>query len=177
MARLLSADDAERLRSLPLTYEPSADEVPDLPGRHTFRRTCQLRSDDLSAAADALMAWRVHEAAGLGVEASTPAVAKDTVIRLTLGVRPLLVRAPCRVVRVIEDVGRVGFAYGTLDGHPESGEELFLLERTPEGVSFTVAASSRPATMLARAGGPLTTGLQRLVTARYLRALDRIMTQ
>jgi uncharacterized protein (UPF0548 family) len=34
------------------------------------------------------------------------------------------IRVPCRVVYVLDEPERRGFAYGTLPGHPESGEEL-----------------------------------------------------
>lgn len=42
-----------------------------------------------------------------------------------LGIRVL---ASCRVVYLLEEAGEIcrsGFAYGTLDGHPECGEERF----------------------------------------------------
>ena len=38
-------------------------------------------------------------------------------------------------------------------------------------VDFGISAFSRPASRLARLGGPLTTSAQRLMTARYLRTL------
>ena len=34
------------------------------------------------------------------------------------------VRAPCRVVYVVDEPDRRGFAYGTLPGHPEIDGEL-----------------------------------------------------
>ena len=37
-------------------------------------------------------------------------------------------RIPARVVYVVDEPARRGFAYGTLHGHPESGEEAFLVE-------------------------------------------------
>ncbi|AKU19266.1 hypothetical protein VV02_24080 [Luteipulveratus mongoliensis] len=160
-----------------MSYERRVGEWPDLPGRRTFRRARLIGRDDLTAAAGALMSWRVHEAAGLRIEPSTATVAMGSVVRLSLRIGRLAVKAPCRVVEKIEDADRVGFAYGTLLGHPESGEELFLLERTERGVTFTVAASSRPSSILARVGGPVTHGVQQLVTSRYLRAFDRLPHQ
>lgn len=81
--------------------------------------------------------------------------------------------APCRVVFIIDEANRRGFAYGTLPGHPVSGEELFLVSydsRTEEVVA-AVTAFSRHATWWSRLGAPVTLAAQRLVTARYLRAL------
>jgi uncharacterized protein (UPF0548 family) len=80
--------------------------------------------------------------------------------------------APCRVVYLINEPGKRGFAYGTLPGHPERGEEAFLIEQHHDGtVSFIITAFSRPATPLARAVGPAGRVIQRHLTARYLRAL------
>ena len=94
---------------------------------------------------------------------------------MRLGVGALALRIPCRVIDVIDELNRRGFSYATLPGHPESGAERFLLERDETGaVRFTVAAVSKPATLLARAGGPLTRATQDAMTRRYLRALDRL---
>ncbi|MFC8501606.1 DUF1990 family protein [Pedococcus sp. NPDC057267] len=125
-------------------------------------------------AAEDLLAWRVHQRAGLRVAASGPAV-PGAVVDMRLGPGPLSVRIPCRVVSVVDEPDRGGFAYGTLPGHPESGEELFLLHSGADGrITFTITAFSRPATALARLGGPLGTLVQDVMTRRYLAALDRV---
>lgn len=75
---------------------------------------------------------------------------------------------------MIEEPHRRGFTYGTLPGHPEAGEERFLLEQHPDGhLSFTITAYSRPATTLARMAGPLNRAAQLVMTRRYLKAMDR----
>ena len=77
------------------------------------------------------------------------------------------------MVELVDEPRRRGFSYGTLTGHPETGEERFLLERLDDGrVTLTITAISRPASTLARLGGPLTRAAQRWMTQRYLRALD-----
>lgn len=82
------------------------------------------------------------------------------------------ISAPCRVVYVVDEPRGTGFAYGTLSGHPESGEEAFIITRAEEGtVTFTITAFSRAATVLAKAAGPVGRALQRQMTGRYLRAL------
>src|SRR5438067_5733618 len=67
----------------------------------------------------------------------------------------------CRVVYVVDEdgpVSRFGFAYGTLPGHAESGEERFLVEwdRADDAVWYDILAFSRPRHPLARLGYPLT---------------------
>lgn len=93
----------------------------------------------------------------------------DTAI-MRIGLWPADV--PARVVYVVDEPDRRGFAYGTLPGHPESGEEAFVVERRPDdSVWLTVRAFSRPASALFRIGSPAMRLLQAVYTARYLRAL------
>ena len=80
--------------------------------------------------------------------------------------------APCRIVDVVDQPGRFGFAYGSLVGHPEQGEESFLVERTGTRTSFRIDVCSRPGHPLVRAGGPVARRVQSVLTQRYLRALQ-----
>ncbi len=78
-----------------------------------------------------------------------------------------------RVVYVVDETHRKGFAYGTLPGHPESGEEAFVVELDGDGtVTFTITAFSRPSSRLARVAGPVNRAVQRWITGRYLRSLQ-----
>jgi uncharacterized protein (UPF0548 family) len=79
------------------------------------------------------------------------------------------------VVYTITEADRRGFAYGTLPGHPERGEEAFLVTITDgTDVHFRIRAFSRPATLPARLGGPLTRLAQQYATDRYVKAARRI---
>lgn len=170
----LAPDRADRLRAAPLTYDRSSTPPA---GFARFSRTVALRRTDLDGAAVDLLRWRIHECAGLVVRATGPA-AEGTVVEMRLGLGPASVRIPCRVVALVEEQDRRGFSYGTLPGHPECGEEEFLLERLTDGsLRFTVSAFSRPATRLARFGGPVTGVVQRAMTRRYLEAPDRLVSR
>lgn len=120
-------------------------------------------------AADAVMRWGMLRGAGVRVEASTEVAAVGSEVLVGLG--PL--RAPCRVVYVVDEPDRRGFAYGTLPGHPESGEELFCVRYDPasEAVYAEVTAFSRHGTWWSRLAGPITSLAQRVISRRYLRAL------
>ena len=123
-------------------------------------------------AANAVLSWQAQLRAGLGVSASSATAEPGSVVLLGLGAGRIRIGAPCRVVYVVSEPGRQGFAYGTLPGHPERGEEAFLIGQHDDGtVTFTVTAFSAPATMLARAAGPAGRAIQRHITTRYLRAL------
>lgn len=168
----MSAAEVVRLRAAPFSY-PDVGGTADLdsaPARHrVLRRTTEVGSSFDEAVAR-LMSWRVHEAAGLRVRASSPQVAEGEVVEMQIPWLPGL-RIPCRVVTVVEAPDRVGFAYGTLPGHPESGEEAFTVARSAGRTTFSITAFSRPATRLARLGGPVTVLGQEYFTRRYLAAL------
>ncbi|AAT89280.1 conserved hypothetical protein [Leifsonia xyli subsp. xyli str. CTCB07] len=94
----------------------------------------------------------------------------SAVLRVQVG--PFHFSAPVRVVAVVDEPNRRGFAYGTLKGHPESGEELFLVEFREDGtVWFVLRALSRPSNALFWIASPLLGAMQRRFTARYLRSL------
>jgi len=165
---------ASALRAAPFAYAEVGASAGELPaGYRTVHRRGVLERRDFDAAVEDLLRWRVHERAGLWVAASGPVTDNDTVVDMRFGVGPLAIRIPCRVAYVVAERDRVGFAYGTLPGHPESGEESFVLTRLRDGrITFTITAFSRPATRLARLGGPVTRVVQDRVTDRYLRAAE-----
>jgi uncharacterized protein (UPF0548 family) len=81
-------------------------------------------------------------------------------------------RNSCRVVYTIDEPERFGFAYGTLPGHMECGEELFLLEKDADGtVWYTIRAFSKPRHWLARLGYPA----MRYFQARFRRDSAKAM--
>jgi uncharacterized protein (UPF0548 family) len=124
--------------------------------------------------ADSLLRWGLQRGARIRVAASSDAVEADAVAVLRLGWGPLAVRAPVRVVYLVEEPDRRGFAYGTLPGHPESGEELFVVEYARDGaITLRITAFSRPRSVLARCAGPVGVLIQRWITRRYGRALAR----
>ena len=49
-----------------------------------------------------------------------------------------------RVLYTVDESDHFGFAYGTLRGHAERGEERFLVERADDAVWFDLFALSRP---------------------------------
>jgi uncharacterized protein (UPF0548 family) len=170
----MTVDAAARLRVARLSYSEVGRTAGGLPdGYHHTRRAAPLGSDPQAFAdeATALMSWQLHLRAGINVSASGPATAgADVLLHARLGL--LRLAAPCRVVYVVDRPGRCGYAYGTLAGHQESGEEAFTISQDDDdAVSLTIIAFSRPATWLARVAGPIGHAVQQQLTGRYLRAL------
>jgi uncharacterized protein (UPF0548 family) len=108
------------------------------------------------------------------VRATGPASRPGTVVVLTAGLDRLGYDIPCRVVWAETEGDERGFAYGTLPGHPESGEECFLVRLTPEGdVVYEIQVFFRLASRAARLAGPLALLMQRIATDRYVAAIRR----
>jgi uncharacterized protein (UPF0548 family) len=164
--------DLHQLATRPLTYAQvgaTAGALPD--GYHHIDVAARIGDGRprFEQAADAVMRYGIQRGSGLGVQASSDVAAVDTVLLVRFGV----LRAPCRVVYVVDEPDRRGFAYGTVAGHPESGEELFSVRYDPadDVVYAEVRAFSRHATWWSRAAAPVTWAAQRVITRRYLRAL------
>ena len=125
------------------------------------------------SATTAIGTWRVHRDAGLVVLAEGPPLLGSTVAMsapLPVG----YIDVVCRIVDVVDQPGRFGFAYGTLPVHPEQGEETFTIVRgAGEEIVFEITAASRLRHPLARACPPIARRLQRSATSRYLDAMTR----
>lgn len=133
--------------------------------------------------ADGILTFGLHRRSSLRVHAGARAVAGGTVV-LGFGLGALRMKIPCEVVWVEEthttndnDGGprRAGFGYGTLPGHPESGEESFTAILDTDGsVFFELHAYSRHANWFYRLGAPAARFCQELVTRRYLAAARQL---
>lgn len=145
-------------------------------GYHLFTRRRRIgRGRALFERAGAeVMAYRMLDGAGVFHSASSPVAAPGTRVVVRLGVGPVAISAACRVVYVVDEPDRRGFAYGTLPGHPVSGEELFEVEYDPadESVYAVVTAFSRPAVWYLRLAGPLARLGQRRMADRYISAVS-----
>jgi len=172
------SSDPASYRTAPLTYPEvggtASESMPS--GYHHVRQSRSLGHgvEVFDEAARRLLHWDMHRGAGLTVRATSAAAEPEAIVVLGLGP----IRIPCRVVDVIDDRAdddsrERGFAYGTLPGHPERGEERFVVrfdERTG-AVSAHIRAFSTAGSAVVALGGPLNRLVQRVATRRYLDAL------
>ncbi|MFJ7592411.1 DUF1990 family protein [Streptomyces sp. NPDC097617] len=122
------------------------------------------------SAGTAVTTFHAHRASGMRVLADVGAVRPGSRVVVGIGLGPLRIDAPCQVIWTAYEPARIGFAYGTLAGHPECGEESFMVDMDPDGtVWFTVTAFSRPNAWYTRLAGPVVPFLQ----LRYARRLGR----
>jgi uncharacterized protein (UPF0548 family) len=171
----MPSETRDRLADAELTYPEVGRTAGSLPAGYHHLTQSELIGHGhrlFTDAGNAVLQWQVQIRAGLEVSVSAPTAVQGAVVVLGLGIGPFRLRAPCRVVYVVDGPSRRGFAYGTLAGHPESGEEAFMVEHHDDDtVSFAVTAFSRPSTWLAKIAGPLGRIAQDRMTARYLSSL------
>jgi uncharacterized protein (UPF0548 family) len=153
------------------------DDFP--PGFHhdRYERSLGRGSEVFQHAKRGLQTWQAHKVPGVRVAPPGTEIEPGATVIVTLGLLVALA-VPCRIVEVVDQPKRWGFAYGTLPGHPEEGEESFVVTWADDDtVRFSVQAFSRPADRLGRLAAPLGRRLQQAGSARYLIALQRYVDQ
>lgn len=177
--RVVRSSRLERWRADYESVELSYAEVGATRGRmphgyhHThFRREIGKGEESFRRAANLLMTWRMQRGAGMGVAAEGPATEGQTVA-LGVGV-PFALLIPCRVVYVVDEPRRRGFGYGTLPGHPERGEEAFVVTMDDaDKVWLEITAFSRPGLLVTVVLGYLNPVIQHVALRAYARSMRR----
>lgn len=130
--------------------------------------------DDFERAGTGLRAWVCHGGIGATVHPAAAPIRSGVTVVVAVPFGPCTVVVPNRIVGVVEEERRFGFAYGTLPGHQERGEESFVVELLDDGaVVGTITVDAAPASSAARAAAPAVRGLQRRAMRRYLMAWQR----
>jgi uncharacterized protein (UPF0548 family) len=118
-----------------------------------YRRRLGTGEGAFGAACDGLRNWACHDGAGLIRVPERPELVPATTLVQAIQLGPVHVLAACRIVYVVDEPGRFGFAYGTLSLHAEQGEEAFLVSRDGDGeVWLDITVFSKPRHPLARLG-------------------------
>ncbi len=114
------------------------------------------------AAKEAIRHWRMFPAPWTFITPSDAPIQVGTVVAMTARVWGIWWLNSCRIVYTMDEPNRFGFAYGTLPGHVECGEEIFMVERTEAGtVRYVIKAFSKPRHVLARLAYPVARAHQR----------------
>lgn len=175
----MGSDRLTRLADLGLTYREVGATGTALPEGYGHLGRNQLIGqgrEAFDAAAELLMTWGMHRAAGLTVEATAPRAAVGVDVLIDIGPSFVPITAPCRVIHTIDQPDRIGFTYGTLEGHPEHGEESFSILLDGDDVRFVLIGFSKPATLASRLSGPIGRGIQRRLLDRYTAAVRAAAT-
>jgi uncharacterized protein (UPF0548 family) len=149
----------------PFSYEAAGctrEELPAMPGWNVDRQRVHLGRgrEVFERAKRAICQWEMFPQALARICNPDQAPQQDLVVGVLYKVRlvPLWILFPARVVWIVDEPRRFGFAYGTLPGHPECGEERFVAQwnESDDSVWYDLLAVSRPAHWLARIGYPYT---------------------
>ncbi|MGD9796008.1 MAG: DUF1990 family protein [Acidimicrobiia bacterium] len=170
LARLANASANDSLTYTPIGICSSVD----VPRGYRIDRWSTNLGDGkavFDTATDAIRRWQPHRGAGLLVSTDTPP-STGMIVAMAAPLPVGYIEAVCRVVLVVDEPDRFGFAYGTLPIHPEQGEESFMVTRHDDDtVTFDIVAVSRPRHLLARAVPPIARRLQHAAVNRYLEAM------
>lgn len=153
---------ARRLRqqALAWTYpNPGCTRTGEFPkGYDIDSAECRLGSGEavFARARLALRDWRQFPSSWVSIDDPRPHVQTGSTLTLTARAMGIWWVNACRIVYVLDEPRRFAFAYGTLPGHVEQGEERFQVEQRPDGsVWYSILAVSRPRHWAARLGYPI----------------------
>lgn len=119
------------------------------------------------AAKNALRGWRQFQLGWVEPWPADVPIFGNEVVAIVARLGPVYWLNACRIVGTDEERGssieRLSFAYVTLPGHAECGEERFRVEwnHADDSVWFDILAFSRPQHVLARLGYPVVRLLQK----------------
>ena len=168
--------DAARAADVTYDHVGSTLAPADWPERtpRVRRRTLGAGAQVFAAAVDRLRTWVPQRALGALVHPHDAVLEEGATILVELRLGPVSVVVPDRIVTLVDEPRRFGFAYGTLPGHAETGEESFLVERADDEagtVTATVTVDAAMGTWAARLATPAVVTIQRVAVDRYLKAL------
>ena len=130
------------------------------------------------SACNALRAWTQFPNVWTQIDPVQAPIIDGTVVTMVAHTFGLVTMNACRIVYAINEPNRFGFAYGTLPGHVECGEERFLIQMTDRGeVWYEILAYSRPRHWLARLGYPLARLAQSRFRKESCEAMRRIVAK
>ena len=162
-------------RGQPFTYsEVGATNATPPSGYNVDHNRIQLGAGQSTyeRAVTALKQWRQFDLRWVAIVPRGVAVAAGATVAVKARAFGTWSLNACRVVYVIDESRRFGFAYGTLPDHVECGEERFLIEWLPDdSVWYDILAFSHPRHRLVKASSPLARMLQKRFARDSLRRM------
>ena len=175
----------KRNASLTFSYPEvgHSKKTADIPGYDNDRNEEQLGqgSAAFEAAKEAIRQWKMFPGTWARIEPKGVPIREGEVVAMVAKIFGLHWLNTCRIVYTVDENGPVkkfGFAYGTLPGHVEKGEELFQVEmREDDSVWYVIRAFSKPRFWLARLGYPIARMYQRRFVRESKMAMKRAVEQ
>lgn len=165
-------------RELPFSYPQIASTQLDtpIPGFDNDFNFIELGQGPIvwEAAKEAIRQWKMFPGVWACIWPEHTPIREGEVVVMQAKVLGMWWLNSCRIVYVVNTPLKFGFAYGTLPGHAECGEELFMVEKMPnDTVRYVLKAFSRPRLWMARLAYPITRAQQR----RFVRDSKASMLQ
>lgn len=166
----------ESQRNQPFTYEAvgatEANPPPDFTLDHN-RVQLGYGRNVFDSAVSALKSWQQFDLGWVSIVPEGVVVEVGAIVAVKARAFGTWSLSASRVVYVIDEETRYGFAYGTLPDHVEQGEERFSIElQEDDSVWYDILAFSRPHHPLVR----LTSPLARMLQKRFARDSMQRMT-
>lgn len=176
LARLLTKDQTN-----PFSYSPVGGTKVGAPEGYKIDRNRILVGyglDQFKAAKAAIDDWKMFDLDWIELFPKRPSVQVGSAVAVVVQHLGFCSVNISRIVYVIDEESRYGFAYGTLPCHSEAGEERFLVEhdKTTGEVWYHLYAFSKPREALARIGYPISRYLQKRFARESLAAMKRSVT-
>jgi uncharacterized protein (UPF0548 family) len=159
--------DLDSLPRLAVDYDVDRNQFALGTGRDLFE---QARSH--------LLAWRHFDIPWIELHGARARVSSGQVVATLARAVAIWFLNPCRVVYTddaSDSSNEAAFAYGTLPGHVECGEERFRVYIDPinEKVTYEIVAFSRPAILLSKLGRRWVRRIQKRFVVSSAEALAR----
>lgn len=149
---------------------------PPVKGFDNDHSSIVLGSGDLvwEKAKKALQGWEQFPAPWTRIEPLAP-LKEGQVVAVLFRLFGLWFLNSARIVYTLDGDKKYGFAYGTLPGHVERGEECFWIERNEAGeVTYHIRAFSKPAYWIVWLGYPVARYFQRRFVKQSLAHLKTL---
>ena len=177
VVRRFLADQAR----LNLTYEEVGATVKIPPVNFVVDHT-RVRIGDgvpvFEQARQCLQGWRQFDLGWLYASPADTPIRSGEVVAVVAHIFGIWSLNAARIVYVVDEPQRFGFAYGTLPGQDERGEERFLVERLEDdSVWYDIQAFSQPRHILTKLGYPLVRRLQKRFGQESAAAMQRAVNE
>jgi uncharacterized protein (UPF0548 family) len=166
----------ERQRSQPFTYSAVGATNSTLPSDFTVdhnRLKLGTGAETFKRAVGALRRWRQFDLGWVTIAPDNVPLEMGATLAVKAHAFGTWSLNATRIVYVINEERRFGFAYGTLPEHVECGEERFLIEWNAEddSVYYDILAFSKPRHPLVRLSRPLARMLQKRFASASLQRM------
>jgi uncharacterized protein (UPF0548 family) len=152
-------------QDLPFSYAAVGATKADFPkGYDHDRNEIYLGTGDAAweSAKNAIRAWRMFPSEWAAIFPNNTPIQVGKTVVMTAKVVGVWWKNTCRIVYVVDEPNRFGFAYGTLPAHVEQGEELFMVTREANGdIFYRLHAFSKPRFWMARLAYPIARAYQK----------------